>query len=70
MPGMNGLELIAALRGAGDTMPAIVMTGRGDSVLREQALKAGAIALLDKPVNGDELRAIIDAALVGRASGT
>jgi two-component system response regulator FixJ len=63
MPGMNGLELIQALRREGETLPAIVMTGRGDSTLREQALKAGAFALLDKPVNGAELCAIIDAAL-------
>jgi FixJ family two-component response regulator len=63
MPGMNGIELLDALRRDGELLPAIVMTGRGDSILRQQALKAGAFALLDKPVNAGELLTIIDAAL-------
>jgi FixJ family two-component response regulator len=63
MPGMNGIELLDTLRRGGELLPAIVLTGRGDSVLRNQALRAGAFALLDKPVDGDELAAIIDAAL-------
>jgi two-component system, LuxR family, response regulator FixJ len=68
MPGMNGIELLDALRRDGEMLPAIVMTGRGDSILRQQALKAGAFALLDKPVNGDELLTIIDAALAADPS--
>jgi two-component system response regulator FixJ len=63
MPGMNGLELIEALRRCRSGVPAIVMTGRGDSQLRGQALKVGAFALLDKPVDGAELCSIIDCAL-------
>src|SRR6185295_6233898 len=47
MPGMNGIELLDALRQSGEMLPAIVMTGRGDSILRDQALRAGAFALLD-----------------------
>jgi two-component system response regulator FixJ len=63
MPGMNGLELMAAVRQEGGTIPVIVITGRGDPALREHAVKAGAFALLDKPVDGTALRGTIEEAL-------
>jgi len=55
MPGMTGLELLELLRGRGYGLPVIVITGRSDSLLKERAVRAGALALLDKPVDEDVL---------------
>ncbi len=55
MPGMTGLELLDALRQRGWARPVILMTGRSDSILKERAGRAGAMAMLDKPVDGDVL---------------
>lgn len=63
MPEMNGIELIETLRTRGTIGAAVVMTGRGDSKLRELALKAGAYTLLDKPVDVGLLRVAIEDAL-------
>jgi FixJ family two-component response regulator len=64
MPGMNGLELLEMLRGRGSDVPAIVVTGRGDPVLKERARRAGALVLLDKPVDESVLLSAIDRAFV------
>lgn len=63
MPEMNGIELIEALRARGSMGAAVIMTGRGDSRLREQAVKAGAYALLDKPVDETRLHKAIENAI-------
>jgi two-component system response regulator FixJ len=49
MPGMDGLEVQAALRDKGITLPVIIMTGHGDVSLAVQAMKAGAIDFIEKP---------------------
>ena len=63
MPGMTGLELLELLRRDGSTLPVIIITGRGDSVLKERAARAGAVALLDKPVDDDALLNLLMRAL-------
>jgi FixJ family two-component response regulator len=60
MPEMSGLELLETLRRHRVTTPAIVITGRSDAALKARALRAGALALLDKPVDEDELIRSID----------
>ena len=52
MPGMTGLELLETLQARGSKVPVIAITGRSDSVLKERAVRAGAVTLLDKPVCG------------------
>jgi two-component system response regulator FixJ len=59
MPDMNGLELLLHLRKEGVSVPVIVITGAGDAVLKEKVLQAGAVTMLHKPVDGDELIALI-----------
>lgn len=54
MPGMNGLELISALRGRGVSIPAILITGNPTEYLRDRAA-AIAVLVLEKPGLGSHL---------------
>ncbi len=49
MPGMDGLELQAALKDKGVTLPVVIMTGHGDVSLAVHAMKAGAVDFIEKP---------------------
>jgi two-component system response regulator FixJ len=49
MPVMDGLEVQAALRDKGVTLPVVIMTGHGDVSLAVQAMKAGAVDFIEKP---------------------
>jgi len=64
MPGMNGLELVAALRAHDDALPVILVTGE-DRLARE-ARRAGAYDYLTKPFDADELQMALDRALEAR----
>jgi FixJ family two-component response regulator len=55
MPNLTGLELLGTLRRRKVSAPVIIVTGREDSLLRQQAEAAGAVALLAKPVASDVL---------------
>ena len=63
MPGMTGLEFLEVLRAKRARLPVIMITARNDAGFRERALRAGAVALLDKPVADDDLVRAIDTAL-------
>src|SRR5688572_19664367 len=59
MPELNGLELQKRLTHAGVLLPIVFLTGHGDIPMSVQAIKAGAVDFLTKPVNdGDLLRAV------------
>jgi two-component system CheB/CheR fusion protein len=62
MPGMNGLEMLARLAAADSKMPAIVMTGHGDIAMAVQAMRAGAVDFIEKPVTPEALLAALDRA--------
>jgi len=55
MPGMNGLELQIELARRGWSQPVIVMTAFPSAAAREQALAAGAVTMLVKPIDPDRL---------------
>jgi two-component system CheB/CheR fusion protein len=55
MPGLNGVDLIAALRDAGIDVPVILCTGYSDAVDAASAERFGIDAYLEKPVDADEL---------------
>ena len=61
LPGLNGLELQKQLVDRAD-MPIIFITGHGDVPMSVQAMKAGAVEFLTKPIKDDVLlEAIRDA---------
>src|SRR5205814_599362 len=55
MPGLNGLELQRALARDGIAPPIIFLTGRADIPMSVRAMKQGAVDLLTKPVNDEDL---------------
>ena len=61
MPELGGLEVAAEMARQGSGIPIIFMTGFGSIPMTVQAMKAGAIEFLTKPVAPDELlRAVRD----------
>lgn len=70
LPGMSGLALLQRLRNAGDRLPAIIITGHGDVRMAVQAMKAGALDFIEKPVGKGELLAIVAQALEGARDAT
>jgi two-component system, OmpR family, KDP operon response regulator KdpE len=62
LPDLDGTEVIAGLRGW-TTVPIIVLSARGDSADKVQALDAGADDYVTKPFGMDELMARLRAAL-------
>ena len=66
MPGMNGLELQAAIRRRTPGLPVIMITAFPSEAVRERALAAGALHFLSKPVAADTVARCLQQAL-GRA---
>jgi FixJ family two-component response regulator len=59
MPGLDGIELQAALKAGGVERPVIFITGVGDIPVTVKAMKAGAVDFLTKPVKSRELLAAV-----------
>jgi two-component system response regulator FixJ len=70
MPGINGLELQKRLAGKSSRLPTIFITGFADPMARREALKSGAIAFLQKPVDEQTLLGAIEAASQSQANRT
>jgi two-component system, chemotaxis family, CheB/CheR fusion protein len=68
MPGMNGFELLAQVAAAGHQLPAIVITGQGDIATAVQAMRAGAVDFIEKPIGPDALLACIERTLRQKAT--
>ncbi|KRR28960.1 response regulator transcription factor [Bradyrhizobium retamae] len=62
MPGASGLDLQQRLAATGNTRPIIFLTGHGDIAMTVQAMKAGAVDFLTKPVRDQTL---LDAVAAG-----
>jgi len=63
LPGLNGLELQKELALQHIDMPIIFITGHGDISKSVQAMKAGALEFLTKPIDNDALISAIRNAL-------
>jgi FixJ family two-component response regulator len=63
MPGLTGLDLQEALAGAGRRMSIVFVTGHVDVPGSVRAMKRGAVDLLTKPVDGQDLLAAVQRAL-------
>lgn len=63
MPGMSGLDLQARLNSERCKIPTIFITAHGDTNMRMQALRAGAVEFLSKPFSDDVLLEHVKAAL-------
>lgn len=62
MPGLSGLDLQQRLAAGGMNKPIVFLTGHGDIPMSVQAMKAGAVDFLTKPVRDQTL---IDAVISG-----
>jgi two-component system CheB/CheR fusion protein len=63
LPGMNGLELLQRMNEMGQRPPSIMITGFGDVPMAVQAMKAGALDFIEKPIGRAELLASVTRAL-------
>ena len=63
MPGISGLELQAKLNAEHCRIPTIFITAHGDTKMRMQALRAGAVEFMAKPFDDEVLLESVRAAL-------
>jgi FixJ family two-component response regulator len=63
MPGMNGLDLQKELKGRGDKIPIIFITGKRDESIRKRVLEQGAVDILFKPFSDTALRQALHKAM-------
>jgi FixJ family two-component response regulator len=68
MPGLNGLELQAALASRGWAIPIVFLTGAGDIPASVTAMKGGAVDFLTKPVEDAVLFEAVGRALARAAA--
>jgi FixJ family two-component response regulator len=63
MPGSSGLDLQQQLASRGDAKPIVFLTGHGDIQMTVQAMKAGAVDFLTKPVRDQTLLDAVSTAI-------
>ena len=63
LPGMSGMEVIAALRAAGRDFPILILTARDRWQDKVEGLQAGADDYVVKPFHVEEILARVDALL-------
>lgn len=63
MPEMSGIDLLAKMKERRLSLPAIVITGYADFLLAIQAMRHGAVDVLEKPFDDDALLSCIMQAL-------
>jgi len=62
MPNLSGLGVLQALRRAQWRLPVVVMTGLTDESVETVALRLGAVRVLHKPIDVDEMMAAVRSA--------
>jgi DNA-binding response OmpR family regulator len=61
MPGGSGIEVLKRLRRSTKTqkIPVVIVSGNGDSVMRQVAIELGVADFLPKPVDLDQLCSVL-----------
>jgi DNA-binding NtrC family response regulator len=67
MPGVDGLQALKMLRGRYPEVYVVIMTAHGTSQTSIDAMRAGAFEYVTKPLDLDELRAVIGHALSAKS---
>ena len=70
MPDMSGIELQDELRRRHCGIPVILISGHASVPLAVRAMRAGAVSVLEKPVDEQELIDLINECLSGSGCGT
>jgi len=63
MPGMNGIQLLTEAKRVAPWLPVLVITGYGDVPMAVQALKAGALDFIEKPLDRERFLSAVEEAL-------
>ncbi len=63
MPGLSGLDVQQAISRRAEHLPVVIITGHHEAGMRRRCLSAGAANYLRKPIDGQVLRAAIQAAM-------
>lgn len=69
MPHLSGLDVHDALHARNALLPVIYMSGHADVPLAVQAMRKGAVTLLEKPFDDAALQAALDTAFAAPADG-
>ncbi len=67
MPGMDGVQLLQAIRERDESIPVIMLTARGSERLAVRAMKSGAYEYLTKPLDIDEMSSAVARAVESHA---
>src|SRR5204862_82815 len=67
MPGMDGLALLAEIRGRRPDTPTLMITGHGEYELAVRALRGGAYDFIQKPIDRDHFVALLHRAIRAHA---
>jgi two-component system CheB/CheR fusion protein len=63
LPGMSGFDVLKRLAEARPRLPSIMITGNSDVSMAVEAMKAGAVDFIEKPIGRTELLAVVERAL-------
>ncbi len=66
LPGMDGIELLSEVKCRIPSLPVLVVTGYGNVEMAVEVMAAGAVSLLQKPLDRNSLLAAVEAALKHR----
>lgn len=66
MPGLNGIDFLKECRASRRDIPISLLTGYGTYELEEEALKEGAYAVVQKPVDADVFVSVVTRGILRR----
>jgi RNA polymerase sigma factor (sigma-70 family) len=70
LPGVGGLSLLQQIGQVSPHLPVLMITGMGQVATAVQAMKAGALDFLEKPLDPDSLFALVERALSASAQAS